>query len=172
MAFSAEGMEAVFGGGGGEDPGGAVAVCEKVEGDSSVESDSGDKRRTWSRILEPVGVTFTELDVFVGCGGVEAASDIAFDLVDAADGETAPTSGLEALPASLGFNCEGVVVLLSFAMDVLVVLSVGGVETLVDFWRMVTFWADSAFSATLDSDTTFFGRPLFFTTSDDIFAIL
>jgi hypothetical protein len=45
VAFGAECMEAVVGGGG-EDPAGAVALCEKVDGDSGVGSVFEDKRRT------------------------------------------------------------------------------------------------------------------------------
>jgi hypothetical protein len=122
--------------------------------------------------LEFVGVVFTKLDVFAGCGGAWAASGKAFDVVDGADGETASTSGSEAFPASFESDFGGVVVLFAFVVDVLDVLSAGGVETFVDFWRIVTFLADSALSATLDSETTFFGLPLFFITSDDIFAML
>jgi hypothetical protein len=42
VVLGAEGMDAVVGGGG-EDPGGAVAVCEKVNGDSGVGSVFEDK---------------------------------------------------------------------------------------------------------------------------------
>ena len=122
--------------------------------------------------MEFAGVIFAELDVFAGCGATWAASGIAFVVVDGADGETASTGGLEAFPASFGSNFGSVVVLFAFVVDVLVGLSVGGVEAFVDFWRMVALLADSALSATLESETTFFGLPLFFTTSDDIFAML
>lgn len=51
------------------------------------------------------------------------------------------------------------------------VVAEGGVEAFVDFCR-VPFLIGSILSTAIDSDTTFFGLPLFFTTSDDIFVVL
>jgi hypothetical protein len=58
----------------------------------------------------------------------------------------------------------------SFA-DLLDVVAAGEAVAFVDFCR-VPFLTGSIFSTAIESDTTFFGLPLFFTTSADIFVVL
>jgi len=48
----------------------------------------------------------------------------------------------------------------------------GDDEAFVDFWRIVVFLGDSGDGVSIGSVTTFFGLPLFLTTSDDMTAVL
>jgi hypothetical protein len=123
------------------------------------------------------GVTFGSEDEVEDFGGSGSGAEAAYGgvVTREKDGTLAPMPGGFVLPVffwtatdvvdeSLGVAAE------SFA-DLLDAVAESGVEALVDFCR-VPFLTGSILSAAIDSDTTFFGLPLFFTTSADILVVL
>jgi hypothetical protein len=123
------------------------------------------------------GVTFGSEDEAEGFGESGSGAEVASGGVATGerDDMLAPMPGSFVLPVffrtatdvideSLRVAAEGFADLLGAVVE-------SGVEALVDFCR-VPFLTGSILSAAIDSDTTFFGLPLFFTTSADILVVL
>jgi hypothetical protein len=121
-----------------------------------------------------VGVTFSEEDVVEalvgtgsGSGGASGAVAWGVEVVLDADGGVFDLS-VFFWPANgtIEGSCGGAVDSFAHLLEV----AAGKVaEAFVDFCRTVPFLTVSILSPAVDSETTFFGLPLFFTTSVDIF---
>jgi hypothetical protein len=134
-----------------------------------------ERARTWLSIFELAGVTFGGDDLvgdFVAAGSV---SEIASGgVVGGEDDVLAATVGVFILlvffwAAIDVIEASSAVAIGSFAAS-LDVVAERGAEAFVDFC-LVPFLTGSILSAATGSDTIFFGLPLFFTTSADIFVV-
>jgi hypothetical protein len=128
-----------------------------------------ERARTWFSIFELAGITFGGdglIEDFMGAGSV---SEIASGGV--VDGVLEATVGVFVLPVFFWAAIEVIAASSTVAIGNFdASLDVVGreAEAFVDFW-LIPFLAGSILSAAIDSDTTFFGLPLFFTTSADMF---
>jgi hypothetical protein len=137
-----------------------------------------ERARTWFKIFELACATFGGEDLVEEFVGTGSTSEADCGGVARGDGDSvlAATVGALVLPTFF-WACVDVteapsVAAIGSVAALLDVVADGRSEAFVDFCRVPFLTASTILSAAIDSDTTFFGLPLFFITSSDICCVV